>query len=159
MIDSKTYEEIRKSFSAYLTENKLRKTEERYMIFDGICDFPGHFDICALHQKLSNTKFHVSKATLYNTLKVLTDAGLIIRHQLDSKSIQYELKKKAESHLHLVCTQCNCIRDIKNPASLTASIHALKKRFTPEYFSLYVYGICDKCKNKALRAAKKNKIK
>jgi Fur family ferric uptake transcriptional regulator len=156
-MDSKTYTEMRERFSAYLTEHKLRKTEERYAIFDEICDFRGHFDICSLHRKLINANFHVSKATLYNTLKVLIDAGLVIRHQLDSKSVQYELRKKAETYLHLVCTQCNSIRDIKNPPSLAAGINALKRRFTPEYFSLYVYGVCEKCKNKALKTAKKTK--
>jgi Fur family ferric uptake transcriptional regulator len=158
MTDGKMYADIRESFSDYLTENKLRKTEERYTIFDEICAFPGHFDICMLHQKLNNTKYHVSKATLYNTLKVLIDAGLVVRHQMDSKSVQYELKKKAETHLHLVCTQCNSVRDIKSPASLTANVKALKKRFTPEYFSLYVYGMCDKCRNRMQKETKRIKI-
>jgi Fur family ferric uptake transcriptional regulator len=150
---------MRESFSAYLTENKLRKTEERYAIFDEICDFRGHFDIYMLHQKLNSANFRVSRATLYNTLKMLTEAGLVIRHQLDSKSVQYELRKKAETHMHLVCTQCNRIRDIKSPISLVTSIYASRRRFTPEYFSLYVYGVCDKCKNKAMKAVKKNKTK
>ncbi|MDR1918181.1 MAG: transcriptional repressor [Tannerellaceae bacterium] len=155
MIDTKTYKEIRDSFSAYLTEKKLRKTEERYTILDEICAFPGHFDTCMLYQKLSGTKFHVSKATLYNTLEVLIDAGLIIRHQIDAKSVQYELRKKAETHLHFICTQCNCMREIKNPQLLIDSINSLKNRFTPEYFSLYVYGMCGRCKNKALRKTQK----
>ena len=130
MTDGKMYTDMRESFSDYLTENKLRKTEERYMIFDEICAFDGHFDIYMLHRKLSDAKYHVSKATLYNTLKVLIDAGLVVRHQIDSKSVQYELKKKAATHLHLVCTKCNSIRDIKSPASLTANVKALNKRLT-----------------------------
>ena len=158
MTDGKMYTDMRESFSDYLTENKLRKTEERYMIFDEICAFDGHFDIYMLHRKLSDAKYHVSKATLYNTLKVFIDAGLVVRHQIDSKSVQYELKKKAETHLHLVCTKCNSIRDIKSPASLTANVKALNKRFTPEYFSLYVYGMCDKCRNRTQKEAKRIKI-
>ncbi|MDR1936955.1 MAG: transcriptional repressor [Tannerellaceae bacterium] len=155
MIDNKIYKEIRDSFSAYLTEKKLRKTEERYTILDEVCAFPGHFDTCMLHRKLSDTKYHVSRATLYNTLEVLMDAGLLIRHQINSKSVQYELRKKAETHLHFICTQCNCMREIKHPPTLIDNVNSLKNSITPEYFSLYVYGMCGRCKNKAQRKAQK----
>jgi Fur family ferric uptake transcriptional regulator len=154
MLDNK-HKEVHDCFSAYLTEKKLRKTEERYTILDEICTFPGHFDVCMLSRKLQETKYHVSKATLYNTLDVLIDAGLIIRHQLSSKSVQYELRKKAETHLHFICTQCNCMREVKNPPALTGNINGLKNSFTAEYFSLYVYGLCGRCKNKAQRKSQK----
>ncbi|MDR2118406.1 MAG: transcriptional repressor [Tannerellaceae bacterium] len=157
MKDSKTSKEIRDIFSAYLAEHKLRKTEERDTILHEICTFSGHFDIGTLHQKLEESNYHVSQATLYNTLEVLIDAKLVIRHQFSPQLIQYELRKKAETHMHFICSQCNCVREIKHPPLLLNSINALKNRFTPEYFSLYVYGMCGRCKNKALRKAQKNK--
>ena len=46
-------------FTRYLAEKKLRKTEERYAILECICSFPGHFDMCLLHQKLEEMKEHV----------------------------------------------------------------------------------------------------
>jgi Fur family ferric uptake transcriptional regulator len=157
MIDSNTYREMTETLSAYLAEKNLRKTKERDTIFYEICNFPGHFDIHTLQQKIKDARFTVCKATLYNTLELLVDAGLIIRHKIDSKSV-YELRKKAETHLHLICTRCNSIRKIKSPTSLATSINALSRRFSVEYFSLYVYGLCDKCKNKALKELKKNKL-
>ena len=45
-MEAKVYTEIRALFTEYLTEKKLRKTEERYAIFKEICAFPGHFDMC-----------------------------------------------------------------------------------------------------------------
>ncbi|MDR2810951.1 MAG: transcriptional repressor [Tannerellaceae bacterium] len=155
MIDNKINKEIRDIFSAYLTEKKLRKTEERYTILDEICAFSGHFDIYMLHQKLKDTKYHVSKATLYNTLEVLTDAGIVIRHQFNSQLAQYELRKKAEIHMHFVCTHCHSVSEVKNPPFLQGSINALKNRFTPEYFSLCVYGMCGKCRNKEQKKSQK----
>ena len=76
-MEAKVYTEIRALFTEYLTEKKLRKTEERYAIFKEICAFPGHFDMCMLSDRLEQDNFHVSKATLYNTLDVLVDAGLV----------------------------------------------------------------------------------
>ena len=96
-------------FTRYLAEKKLRKTEERYAILECICSFPGHFDMCLLHQKLEEMNFHVSRATVYNTVDVLVDSGLIVRHQLTAQAVQYELRMLAETHLHLICMKCGAI--------------------------------------------------
>ena len=77
-MEAKVYTEIRALFTEYLTEKKLRKTEERYTIFKEICAFPGHFDVCMLSDRLEQDNFHVSKAILYNTLDVLVEWGLEI---------------------------------------------------------------------------------
>mgnify|MGYP000783883496 CR=1 FL=1 len=71
--------------------------------------------------------FHVSRATVYNTVDVLVDSGLIVRHQLTAQAVQYELRMLAETHLHLI------------------------SRFTPEYHALYIYGLCSKCKYRLQR--------
>ena len=110
-MEAKVYTEIRALFTEYLTEKKLRKTEERYTIFKEICAFPGHFDVCMLSDRLEQDNFHVSKATLYNTLDVLVDAGLVVRHQITVQSVQYELRIYADTHLHLVCTSSSSYSD------------------------------------------------
>ena len=76
--------------------------------------FPGIFDMCMLSDRLEQDNFHVSKATLYNTLDVLVDAGLVVRHQITVQSVQYELRIYADTHLHLVCTRCGAIRELRN---------------------------------------------
>ena len=101
-------------FTRYLAEKKLRKTEERYAILECTCSFPGHFDMCLLHQKLEEMNFHVSRATVYNTVDVLVDSGLIVRHQLTAQAVQYELRMLAETHLHLICMKCGAIREQKD---------------------------------------------
>ena len=94
------------------------------------------------------------KATLYNTLDVLVDAGLVVRHQITVQSVQYELRIYADTHLHLVCTRCGTMRELRNSA-LKADMRNLKvSRFTPEYYCLYIYGLCSKCKFKQQRSVK-----
>lgn len=137
---------MRDFFTGYLAEKRLRRTEERYAIFECICNFPGHFDMCQLYQKLEEVNFHVSKATLYNTLDVLVGGGLIVRHQLSAQSVQYEMRILADTHQHLICTKCGAVREIKD-ATLRNGVNNLKiTRFTPEFYSLYIYGLCSKCK-------------
>ncbi|MDR1200759.1 MAG: transcriptional repressor [Tannerellaceae bacterium] len=156
-MDSKLYNEIQESFTNYLTEKKLRKTEERYAILEGVCAFTGHFDIVMLHNKIKEARYYVSKSTVYNTLEVLLDAGIVVSHQTSSQSVQYELKKYAEMHSHLFCTKCGSIREIKN-AHIKGFLNAIKvPRFTPDFYSLYIYGTCSKCKNKIQREKKQIK--
>ena len=95
--------------------------------------------------------FHVSRATVYNTVDVLVDSGLIVRHQLTAQAVQYELRMLAETHLHLICMKCGAIREQKD-ATLKKDVGALKiSRFTPEYHALYIYGLCSKCKYRLQR--------
>ncbi len=145
-MDIKQYKELENSFTEYLIQKKLRRTEERYTILRQICQFPGHFDILLLHTELERNNYHVSKSTLYNTLDVLIEAGVIVRHQITSQSFQYELRHLAEHHIHLICSRCGDIREIKNQG-LKSDVERLRtNKFVKEYFSLYVYGICSKCR-------------
>jgi Fur family ferric uptake transcriptional regulator len=147
-MDSKLYKEIQESFTNYLTEKKLRKTEERYAILEGVCSFTGHFDIIMLHNRIKDARYYVSKSTVYNTLEVLLDAGIVVSYQASAQSVQYELKKYAETHSHLFCTKCGSVHEIKN-LHLKGCLNTIKTPgFTPEFYSLYIYGICRKCKNK-----------
>ena len=151
MDSKKKYTEIREQFTNYLVEKKLRRTEERYAILDCIFQITEHFDMCMLHQRLEELGFHVSRATVYNTLDVLEDCGLIVRHQFMTQAVQYELRFLAETHAHLVCSRCGTIRELKE-GELKDRIRALKMgRFSPEYHALYVYGVCGKCKKRNLR--------
>jgi Fur family ferric uptake transcriptional regulator len=149
-MDSKRYTDMAEILTQYLEKKKMRKTEERSMILRCICSFPSHFDISQLSQKLEEINFHVSLATLYNTLDILEDCRIVVRHQ-SIQSTLYELRILAETHQHLICTKCGAIRDLKN-VSLKQNIENLKiPRFNAEYYALYIYGICSKCKYKLSR--------
>jgi Fur family ferric uptake transcriptional regulator len=147
-MENKTYAQLKDVLTAYLTEQKLRKTDERYAILERICAFPSYFDIGLLHDCLDQAHYHVSKATLYNTLEIFLAADLIVKHQFTAKSVQYELKLNAEGHFHLICTSCGTVREVRD-SSLKKDLKKLKvSRFTPVFHMLYIYGLCSKCKYK-----------
>lgn len=153
-MEAETYGEIKDLFTEYLTEKKLRRTEERYTIFEHICAFPGHFDMGMLCRELENNNYHVCRATVYNTVEVLVEAGLVVRHPLPAQSVQYELRVLADTHLHLLCTRCGTVREISQ-APFQEMLSRLKTaRFTPEFYCLYVYGLCSKCKYRMQHAVK-----
>lgn len=81
---------VRQIFTEYLTANGHRKTPERYAILDTIYSIDGHFDIDMLYSRMMDQEnFRVSRATLYNTIILLINARLVIKHQFGTSS-QYE---------------------------------------------------------------------
>lgn len=152
-------EKVKQLFTEYLTKRKHRKTPERYAILDMIYSIDGHFNIESLYTMMEQTaKFRVSRATLYNTLILLLDAHLVVKHQFGTTS-QYEKCFNKETHHHMICTQCGKVTEFQNE-QLQADIEGAKlPRFKQTHYSLYVYGLCSKCQwkqnlklNKILRA-------
>ena len=83
----KLREKVKQIFTEYLTIKGHRKTPERYAILDTIYSLNGHFDIDELYDLMMNEeRFRVSKATLYNTIILLMDAKLVIKHQFGTSS-------------------------------------------------------------------------
>ncbi len=146
MSDQKVKTSARTAFTQYLEDRNLRKTPERFFILDKVQEMRDHFQAEDLYSVLENESFHVSRATVYNTLNLLVDCALVRRLQFGTESAQYEKVEGTTNHLHLVCTHCGKIKEVKD-AELTRALGSKKFRgFQTSYFTLYFHGICSKCK-------------
>ena len=138
-------ETVKQILTDYLQKNGHRKTPERYAILDTIYSIQGHFDIDTLYHFMEDEgNFRVSRATLYNTIILLMDANLVIRHQFGSSS-QYERAYKNGTHHHMICTDCGIVTEFEDEKLKQAIVETKLKRFTTTHYSLYVYGMCSKC--------------
>lgn len=150
--ESKVREIVKQKFTEYLTDHKCRKTPERYAILDLIYTEPKHFDMDSLYEAMNKRHFRVSRATLYNTMQLLLECKLVLKHQFGQNLSFYERAYNNDFHHHLICTNCNNIKEYKD-LELKMIIQNKKiKQFTPSHHSLYIYGICSTC-------ARKQKIK
>ena len=151
---------VRNILTSYLELNNHRKTPERYAILDAVYGMTGHFTLEELGDKLNDDlNFPVSRATLYNTLKLFMELRLVIRHRFQGQT-KYEACYADNSHSHQICTMCGRVTEIRS-GSLIKAIDGLRlKRFRKDGFTLYIYGICSTCQAKLTRqATKKNKDK
>ena len=151
-------ETVKQMLTEYLQKNGHRKTPERYAILDMIYTIKGHFDIDTLYHSMEDEgQFRVSRATLYNTIILLMDANLVIRHQFGNSS-QYERAYKNETHHHMICTECGKVTELEDENLKKAIVETKLKKFTASHYSLYIYGVCSKC-TWAKRRKKTNNIK
>ncbi|MDR1331253.1 MAG: transcriptional repressor [Tannerella sp.] len=147
-----------KFFDEYLTEHGLRKSTVRKVILEHICRIRGYFDVDMLHGMLEADNFHVSKASIYNAIELLMNACLVVRHQFTTQVVYYELKSAAAGHLHAVCRCCGSVKEIRSDRVARLMTDLKIAKFSPEYGSMYIYGICSKCKYR-LAHAKRQKNK
>lgn len=155
MNDEKTKAAALATFTQYMHQHKLRKTPERFAILDKVFDTSTHFSIDALHSALEGSGYHVSRATVYNTIELLTKCGLVRRHAFDAQSPQYEKIAGLTRHYHLVCSRCGKVREIKDQEiDMLLNTHRFGK-FQPGYIDLNIYGLCAACQRKNRISTKK----
>ena len=100
-IKKKNIEVVKKVLHKYLNSKGLRNTPERYTVLEEIYNYDKHFNVDDLYLKMMERKYHISKATIYNTIDVLLDAQLIRKHQFGEGST-YEKSYFDKQHDHLV---------------------------------------------------------
>lgn len=142
--------EVKRILTQYLEQNNMRKTVERFAVLDAAYSFNNFFTIEELDEVIERNSFPVSRATLYNSLKLFQTLQLVVCHRLYDGT-KYEATYARKSNCHQICTMCGKVSEVDSRKIAEAVEDTRFKRFRRESFSLYVYGICSSCQAKQTR--------
>lgn len=144
-------DEVRETFRAFLNKRKQRHTPERFAVLEEAYANDDHFDADELFLRLKQKNTRVSRATVYNTLELLLECDLVIRHQFGKTQAKYERAYSYRQHDHLICMDCNelfefCDPRLQSVQEMVADIF----QFEIKHHSLNIYGHCRRegCQNR-----------
>jgi Fur family transcriptional regulator, ferric uptake regulator len=152
MADSVHIEKAKKIFENFLLKQGNRKTPERFSVLDELYILPEdeHIDVEGLFLKMRNKGYTISRATIYNTLDLLVESGLAVKHQFKDKVALYEQALTYKHHDHHVCNQCQKIREFSDP-KISEIKDSMGREFQSKItsHSLVLYGDCliENCEN------------
>ena len=145
---------VEQILASYLEANNLRKTPERSAILDAAYSFNGHFSLEQLDEYLLKKNFRVSRATLYNTMRLFMTLRLVVRHRLNKGTV-YEACFASGSRCWQICTMCGKTTIVRSPEISEALEKTHLRRFHKDVFSMYIYGICSTCLARQTRTKRK----
>lgn len=133
-------------FRAYLHDRGLKYTPERRMLLHEVLSTPQHFEAEQLLIAMRQADKRVAKATIYRTLPLLADCGIIKQVQFGDNLARYEPILGQAPHDHMVCRKCRRIIefDSSEVASLRDAI-AARHGFLPSSHRFQITGLCGEC--------------
>ncbi|BCS86830.1 Fur family transcriptional regulator [Pseudodesulfovibrio sediminis] len=134
-------------FTEYLANENLKMTPQRRLILDTMLKQEGHLSSEELYVYVKKRDSSIGQATVYRTLKLLSDSGLVEPLDFADGVTRYEPSYGKDHHDHLICERCG-----KNIEILDDTIERRQEELAAEHgftllkHKMYLYGICADCR-------------
>jgi len=136
-------EELEERFKAFLYAGKGKVTNERLALLRTLYLNDGHFSVDQLLDLIQVEGLKVSRATIYRTLDLLVQSGLVRKLSLEGQETRYESALNIGHHDHIVCVDCHRIIEFFNPELERIQDEILAEyRLAPVKHIHQLYGAC-----------------
>src|SRR5690349_18922363 len=121
----------------------LRLTPQRYAVLDYLVRSQVHPTAEQIRVDLNRQFPRASRATVYNSLNALRDAGLIHEIYMNDAVARYDAN--IEPHHHFICRQCGKLEDIPLDAVSAVASGGLRSGYSVEDYAVVMRGVCAPC--------------
>lgn len=135
-----------KRLTAAFKPRNLKLTPQRIAVYEVLKNTKSHPSAEAIYNEIIIKYPTMSLATVYKSLKTLSDVGLVQELNVGEGNFRYDAN--TAPHPHIMCTKCNRVDDIEN-ADISSIDETIRKYTDYDVVSskVYFYGICPECKN------------
>jgi len=141
------YDELLEDFKSLLKRNSLKFTVQREAILKTLYNSDIHLTPESLHHLIQDKypELNTGIATVYRTLSLLEDSGIVTSISFGTQGKKYELGAK-KHHDHLICTACGSITEFVDE-EIENRQHKITKElgFKMSDHSMQIYGLCKNC--------------
>ena len=120
----------------------LRCTSQRYAVMKFLMEQKSHPTAAEIYEAVNRVDPQSSRATTYNNLRDLVQAGLVREVAVEGRAARFDAK--GVRHHHFICERCGNVEDIEWYSVPTPGPGALGKRVLREC-ELIFRGLCAKC--------------
>jgi Fe2+ or Zn2+ uptake regulation protein len=130
--------------STALRERGMRVTPQRVVLYRALRELDRHVTADELLDAVAARLPNVSLPTIYATLDLLEELGMVRRVQRAGTTL---FDPRTESHHHLICTGCGSIEDLDSDLDTDALEHAAAGHgFEHQRIEAVVHGRCARCR-------------
>jgi Fur family ferric uptake transcriptional regulator len=136
----------KEKFKDFLLTKGLKLTKERKEILDEVLSFQKHFDPEELFIRLRSKGSKVSRASIYRTIPLLVESGLIEEVEKIDRHAHYEKISSDKHHDHMICLRCGKIIEFYSPTlEMLQNEICEKEKFRCIKHLLEIHGYCKDC--------------
>jgi Fur family ferric uptake transcriptional regulator len=133
-------------FKEHLRAQRLKSTAQRDTIVKAFLNSQRHISVEELYNEVRRRNPHIGYATVYRTMKLLTESGVAAERHFRDGEARYEIAEKRH-HDHFICESCGKIVEFEEPRIETLQEDIAKRlgfQFTGHKMELY--GVCRDCR-------------
>ncbi len=151
---------MEKTFRQLLRNRGLKTTRQREEIVQALQEAESHVTVDELYRRVRERNPHIGYATIYRTLRILSESGWASARQFGDRTSRFERHAAGEHHDHLICLGCGKICEFENDR-----LEALQERiarqegFLVKDHKLELYGYCKTCSTKREPSADRGRMK
>jgi len=129
-----------------LRQHGYKLTPQRWAVLNVISHRHDHLTPAAIHDRVSQEHPGIGLVTIYRTLEVLAELGLLCKVHVEGGCRSYLMRRPSVHHHHLICSGCGRVVDFTDCA-----LNELEQRLSRETgfemkdHLLELYGHCQNC--------------